>query len=479
LLGLALLSIAVWKWGASGQSANPGKSRAVAVWLTTGDQRHLLERQEDLMWQKRESGDGQPPLLTVREDETFQTIDGFGAAVTGSSAYLINRKLTAEQQKVLLDDLFTAQGINIGFVRHTIGASDFNVGGSYTYDDVAEGTDYALERFSIAKDEDVLAVLQKTLALHPGLKVMGSPWSAPAWMKTGKELNGGSLNEEDSGIMAAYADYFARYIEAYRERGVPIYAITPQNEPLHETANYPSMRMSPLTQADFIGNHLGPTLAKRGLDSKIIAYDHNWDNIDYADLVLGDPKAAPYTDGSAWHCYAGEPGSQQAVYNSHPDKNIYFTECSGGAWANDFGDNLAWNLSTLIIGATRNHAKAVLLWNMALDEQAGPQNGGCSDCRGVVTVQDNGEVVKNVEYYAIGHASKFVQDGAVRIGSDEETDGLEQVAFRNPDGSLALITVNTGGEELRFTVDWGGQAFDYALPPKSAATFQWAGAQEK
>ncbi|MCL6459941.1 MAG: glucan endo-1,6-beta-glucosidase, partial [Gorillibacterium sp.] len=237
----------------------------------------------------------------------------------------------------------------------------------------------------------------------------------------------------------------------------------------------PSMRMSPQDQANFIKNHLGPTLAKQKIGTKIIAYDHNWDNISYSETVLGDPEAAPYIDGSAWHCYAGEPSAQSAIHNSQPDKNVYFTECSGGEWASDFADNLAWNVSTLIVGTTRNYAKAVLLWNMALDESFGPQNGGCADCRGVVTIKANGDVVKNVEYYAIGHASKFVDAGAVRIGSDEEADTLEQVSFKNPDDSIVLIATNTGDIDASFKVTWNDKSFSYSLPRKSVATFKWSG----
>ncbi|MCL6458507.1 MAG: hypothetical protein K6T85_10930, partial [Gorillibacterium sp.] len=202
------------------------KGSSVDVWLTTGDQAHLLELQAPLHFDSIRT-DKAFPSIDIRENETHQTIDGFGAAITGSSAYLINQKLNTEQQDLLLKELFTPQGINIGFVRHTIGASDFNVDGSYTYDDVESGADYDLKHFSIEKDADVIKVLQKSLALHKDLKILGSPWSAPAWMKTGQELNAGSLNMEDTQIMPTYANYFVKYIATYKEQGIPIYAITP------------------------------------------------------------------------------------------------------------------------------------------------------------------------------------------------------------------------------------------------------------
>ncbi|GGG01424.1 hypothetical protein GCM10010912_52880 [Paenibacillus albidus] len=211
------------------------------------------------------------------------------------------------------------------------------------------------------------------------------------------------------------------------------------------------------------------------MDTKLIGFDHNWDKAaEYAGTLQGDSGAADYTDGTAYHCYAGTPDAMSQVHEAFPDKNIYFTECSGGEWNSDFGENFSWDMSNLIIGSPRNWAKTVLLWNLALDPDGGPENGGCPNCRGVVTIDpQTGDVAKNVEYYALGHASKFVDPGAVRIESTQYSGRIETVAYENPDASLVLIAANTSNEEQAFTVRWKWRTFDYTLPPKSAVTYKW------
>ncbi len=286
-------------------------------------------------------------------------------------------------------------------------------------------------------------------------------------MKTTGSLNGGKLREDR---YAAYADYFRRYVQAYSAEGLPIYAVTIQNEPHHE-AGYPSMRMEPVEQANFVKNNLGPTFADNGIGTKIIAWDHNWDEPNYPVDVLNDAAAKRYLAGSAFHCYAGSVGAQTQVNNAHPDRDLWFTECSGGEWSSDFGANLKWNAQNILIGATRNWAKGVTFWNMALDQNHGPTNGGCGNCRGVVTVDSSsGAVSYNVEYYVLGHATKFVAPGAVRVGSSSYANDIETVAFRNTDGSLALIALNAGSTTRTFAVRSEGQAFSYTLPAGAVAT---------
>jgi glucosylceramidase len=292
-------------------------------------------------------------------------------------------------------------------------------------------------------------------------------------MKDNGSLFGGQLNDDR---FDEYADYLVDFVEAYEAQGLPIYAITTQNEPHHESSTYPSMRMSWEDQAEFIGSHLGPEFEIAGIDTGIIAWDHNWDEPDYPINVLNDPEANRYSIGSAFHCYGGDVAAQSQVHNAHPDKGLWFTECSGGEWATDFGGNLKWNMQNLVIGATRNWAKSVTLWNMALDQNAGPTNGGCSNCRGVVTVDTrSGTVAYNVEYYVLGHASKFVQPGAVRVDSTTTPGGIETVAFENPDGTIAMIALNAGSATEDFTVAQGGRDFGYSLPAGAVATFVWDG----
>lgn len=447
----------------------------VNVWVTTGDRSKLLQPQTAVSF-AADAGTN-PVTVTVNENTTYQSMDGFGAAITGSSAYVINQKMNATGRDNLLNDLFTAGGIRLSFVRQTIGASDFSTS-SYTYDDVPAGqTDPTLANFSIAKDKiDVVPVLKLARGKNPSLKVMGSPWSAPAWMKENGSLNGGWLNVAH---YKAYANYLARYIQAYQAEGVPIYAITVQNEPLHETASYPSMRMDPANQASFLKNDLKPAFDAAGITgTKIIVYDHNWDRPDYPNSVFSDAAARAIAAGSAFHGYGGSVDQQSTTHNAYPDKDIWFTEISGGGWATDFGGNLRWNLSNIVIGTTRHWAKSVLLWNLALDQNAGPTNGGCSNCRGVVTVNNGtGAYTREVEYYVLGHASKFVDPGAVRIASNTFSGGIENVAFKNPDGTKVLIALNNGSSSSTFKVKWGGQAFAYTLPAGAVATFKWAGTQ--
>lgn len=455
----------------------------VGAWLTTGDQQHLLAPQQPIPLLQSERTSSSPldaTTITINPEKTYQTMDGFGAAMTGSSAHLMNQ-LPQERREQLLHDLFTFEGLNMDMVRHTIGASDYSVDASgapasYTYDDVESGTDYTMEHFSIDQDREVVDMLQQVTRLKPHIKIMGTPWTAPAWMKYGeKTLHGWYLNYEDPQVYEAYAQYFVRYIQAYQDKGLPIYGITLQNEPGFTSPNYPSMSMGAEEQAHFIRDYLGPALKKAELDTRVITYDHNWDEgVEYTNQVLGDKQAATYIDGSAFHCYAGDPSAMSEVHDRFPDKSIYFTECSGGDWSPDFGENLSWQMSNLMIGAPRNWAQSVLLWNIALDPQGGPTNGGCENCRGVITIDpESGKVDKNVEYYALGHISKFVRPGAVRVDSNQEQGKLENVAFRNSDGTMVLVAANTGEEDASFKVVMDGTEFHYSLPAKSAVTFRW------
>ncbi|HZP80961.1 MAG TPA: glycoside hydrolase family 30 beta sandwich domain-containing protein, partial [Chthonomonadaceae bacterium] len=448
------------------------EERPVSVWLTTPDQRHLLTLQPPARFGPDA---GQNPLtIDLDESQTYQRMEGFGAALTESSAWLLQTKLNPAQRDRVMGKLFDPKaGIGLSYLRLPMGASDFALR-SYTYDDMPPGqSDPALAHFSIAHDSDtLLPTLQQARALNPALQIMATPWSAPAWMKTSGSLNSGKLRPD---AYAAYARYFVRFLRAYHDAGIPIHAVTLQNEPHHEPAGYPCMRMEPGEQAEFVKNHLGPQLAEAGLKTHILVWDHNWNEPEYPIAVLRDAKARPYIAGSAFHAYEGSVEAQSRVHAAFPDKDLYFTECSGGEWATDFGGNLKWYAHNLLIGATRHWAKTVLLWNLALDEQHGPQNGGCTNCRGVVTIrQRTGEVVYNVETYLLGHASKFVLPGAVRIGSNTFGEqSIENVAFENPNGSLALIVLNGSEEAQTFKVRWRGQAFVTTLPAGALATFCW------
>jgi glucosylceramidase len=229
-------------------------------------------------------------------------------------------------------------------------------------------------------------------------------------------------------------------------------------------------------QKNFIKDHLGPKFLAAGIDSKIIIYDHNWDNTDYAISILSDPETKSFIAGSAFHAYAGNVSAMSTVHNASLDKGLYFTEISGGGWATDFSANLMWYMENIFIGTTRNWSKTALLWNLALNQYNGPKNNGCSDCRGVITITDvNGFVTKNEEYYSLAHFSKFVRPGAVRISSivPQTLSNIGVVAFLNPDGSKALIVCNYNSDFKTFSVTQEGKNFNYSIPPKSVASIIW------
>lgn len=443
---------------------------AVKVWRTTVDRKELLTPQPDLAF-------GAPPLLRpvvhVREGQTFQRMVGFGAAMTDASAQVIAHDLSAPQRSALMDELFGPAGLRLGFLRLPIGASDFSES-HYSYDDMPAGlTDPSLARFSIEPARaGQLPLVRWAMRLNPDLKVVASPWSAPGWMKTSDSLIGGRLKP---GFYGAYADYLTRYVQALRQENVPVFALTVQNEPGFEPGDYPGMRLDPPARATLIGGFLGPEFRAAGIDTQILDFDHNWDEPASPLAVLADPRAGAYISGVAWHCYKGKVAAQAAVHRAFPDKNAYFTECSGGEWTPEWGAAFDEIVGDLIIGSTRGWARGVLLWNLALDEHHGPHLGGCGDCRGVVTIQSaTGEVTRNPEYYALGHASRFVHPGAARIASDARVQDVETVAFRNlDDGTIVLVALNTAKSARTLIVEDGGRAFAQAMPAGAAATFVW------
>jgi glucosylceramidase len=413
-----------------------------------------------------QDADANPDAVTIDVDDTqrFQTMVGFGAALTDSSAWLIGTRMSAEQRAELLRKLFDPQqGIGLSYVRHGIGASDFSLA-DYTYAD-------EVQRFSIDHERAyLLPVLKEALTVSSDLRIMGTPWTAPASMKTTAKLKGGSLRAD---AYAAYANYFVSYLQAFAQEGVTIESVTVQNEPLHESQSYPTMRMEVGEQTDFLKNHLGPALAQAGLATKVFVYDHNWDRPDYPIDLMNDTSARQYAAGTAFHCYGGDVSAQSSVHEAHPDKEIRLTECTGSV-GSSFGDDMFWWMRNLFIGGTRNWASAVLMWNLALDERSGPQNGGCSSCRGVVTIeQSTGNVTYNGEYYALGHASLAARPGASRIESSRIAGMLDSVAFLNPDGSKGLLVLNERNEPTVMKVRWAGRAFTYNLPAQAVATFKW------
>ena len=469
LLALVLCSGAMAQ--AAGAAGAP-LANEVLAWETWTDQSRLLAPVTGLAF-----GKNAPLALNIEVDASqhYQEMVGFGASITDASAWLIQNRMSGAQRQALLQDLFgKPPGIGLSFTRLTIGASDFSMK-HYSLDDVPKGqTDEALTNFSIAPMRaDVLPVVKSALAINPQLKLMASPWSAPGWMKTSDSLIKGRLRPEAYG---AFSQYLGKFADAMEAEGLPLFALTLQNEPNDEPGDYPGMRVDAASRAQFIGGYLGPVLAQRAKPVRILDWDHNWIDPQSPLDVLADAKARAFVAGVAWHCYMSDDvAAQSRVHDAYPDKDAYFTECSGGEWKPHWRETLPWFMRYLVIGTTRNWAKGVLLWNLALDENHGPHLGGCNDCRGVVTIDSKtGEVTRNFDYYALAHASRFVRPGALRIASTSGEGRLESVAFQNADdNSIVLIVVNTAANTRQFSVSMGGRSFEHQMPGASVVTFVW------
>jgi glucosylceramidase len=450
----------------SSKNSNGQGGAEISWWMTKSDQSVLLQKQGVNL--SFNSSANTNPVIEVDSAQVFQTVDGFGYTLTGGSAYLIN-KLGNAEKTALLQELFGAgeNSIGVSYLRVSIGASDLSPS-VFSYNDLPPGqTDLNLDHFTLSQDTiDLLPVLKQILSINPNIKIMGSPWSAPLWMKSNGNSVGGSLLPQYYG---GYAKYFVKYIQAMKANGITIDAITPQNEPQHG-GNNPSMVMSATEQSDFIKNHLGPAFKTAGINTKIVVWDHNCDNPNYPITVLNDAAAKQFIDGSAFHLYAGDISALTSVHTLHPDKNLYFTEQWTGSKSSFDGD-LKWHLKNVIIGSMRNHSRIALEWNLANDGGFKPHTpGGCTECKGAITL--DGAVNRNVSYYIIGHASKFVPPGSVRIASNI-TGNLHNVAFVTPSGKKTLIVLNDGTGETAFNIRFKNKIAAASLPGGAVATYVW------
>jgi glucosylceramidase len=478
------------------QAAQASSTPSARVWVTTIDRAELMHERAAVPFGRAQSGQ---TTITVDPSRTYQSMDGFGASITDASASVLYR-LTPQKREDAVRALFDPErGVGVSFLRQPIGSSDFTAAAAhYTFDDMPPGqTDFTLSHFSIAHDQaQVLPLLRRARQLNPALKVMATPWSPPAWMKTSDSLAGGEL-KDDPAVYRAYALYLLRFVIAYTAAGVPVDYLSVQNEPQNRDAGGGPVMGLPVPQESKVIEVLGPLLRIVSPRTKILAYDHNWQThpndvkntppgqdpeTDYPYKMLAGP-AARWVAGTAYHCYFGDPSAQTALHNAYPDKGIWFTECSGSHGPTDppaqyFTDTLKWHARTIMVGTTRNWARSAVTWNIALDASGGPHLGGCGTCTGLITVQPDGTFTTDAEYYTIGHLSKFVKAGAVRIastsfGNTAWNGEVTDVAFRNPDGSTVLVAHNENDAPRTFTVSMGGRSFDYTLPGGSVATFTW------
>lgn len=511
------------------RSARDAAGPVAAVWLTTPDAMSLLRPGRPVAFRVGSDDSGaaagsgasggsddsgasggsggdavrRTAVVTVDSGSYYQSFLGCGASITDSSASLLAR-LTAGQRDAVMEQLFSpTTGIGLSYLRQPIGSSAFVAGPRYyTCDDVSSGhTDFDLAQFSIARDEaGILPLLRQARRLNPRLKVMATPWSAPAWMKTNGSLVGGELIDAPR-YYEAYAAYLVKFVKEYERAGVPIHAVTLQNEPQNRNPDVPGMHLG-VAQAKRLIRALGPALAHAGLTTRIVAFDHNWsihpDDLasvppgqspeqDYPFAILSDPATARWVAGTAFHCYFGAPDVQSRLHDQFPDKDVYFTECSGSRGSVDsdakaFADTLRWHASNVVIGATRHWARTVVTWNLALDPSGGPHANGYTDFSGLITIEDDNSFTLNAEYYALAHLSRFVRPGARRVESSSCAFGLDvglsgddlmSVAFRDDDGTIALLVHNPSDDGQDAEIHWDGRRAEIDLPGGSLATLTW------
>jgi len=445
----------------------------VQLWLTNADKSALFELQKPYLDLSKAKGQksANEPTIEINDHKKFQNIEGFGFALTGGSAQHLAH-MDAAKRAVLLRELFGTDGKNIGisYLRISIGSSDLN-DHVYSYDDLPVGqSDPELSKFSLDPDRaEVIPILKEILAINPMIEILGSPWSAPAWMKTNDNSKGGKLKQESFGT---YAKYFVKYIQGMNAEGIKIAAITIQNEPLNDK-NTPSMLMPAEEEARFIKDYLGPAFREARIRTKIILYDHNCNVPDYAISILKDPLAYRYVDGSGFHLYEGQIEAMSLVHDAFPHKNLYFTEYMAVEPTESARISIAKPVEGTFIGALQNWSRNVLLWNLAANSKFEPHtdNGGCPICQGAVTI-DGDEVTRNLAYYAVAHFSKFVRPGSVRIGSSS-TATLPNVAFKASGGKTVLIVANDGKAEQGFDIRYHGKSFNTTLKEGSVGTYVW------
>ncbi|MGW9459207.1 RICIN domain-containing protein [Streptomyces globisporus] len=461
----AALVVTVAALGVDGAVGTARAADPVAqVWVTTPDGSKKLTPEGNVPFT------GSPQAIDIRIDANNkgQKFTGAGASVTGASAHLL-QGLPQAQRTSVLKSLFSTEGDGIGlnYLRQPLGSTDFDANTNpYTYEDTRGA-------FSIDRDRSqIIPVLKQATAVNPAIRFMGSPWSPPAWMKTNNSLNGGSLRTEH---YQTYADYLVKAIRAYGQEGITLTDLTAQNEPEFATS-YPSMSMTSAQQADFL-RVLDRTLTAANLPTNILAYDHNWDHPNYPLDVFARTAGIQRIIGAAFHCYGGAPAAQKQIADA--GKRVFFTECSGtdsATPATTFGDTLKWHAENLVVQNMRNGGETVINWNLALDRNGGPHQGHCTNrCNGIVEI-DGGQVTRNAEFYVLGHASKFIKAGAVRISSTSQgAGGVQNVAFQNSDGSRAAVVVNTAAGSQRFSLTDNGRSLAYTLPAGAVATFTWDG----
>lgn len=427
-----------------------------------------------------------PNTITLDPTQKFQTMDGFGAAITGSTCYNLMKMSKEDRTKFLTETFSDEKGMGMNYIRIAIGCSDFSLS-EYTCWDKEGKENFALQ---FEEKQYILPVLKEILAINPSIKIMGSPWTPPKWMKVNNLTDLKPFDSWTSGQLNPkhyqdYGWYFVQWLQAMKKEGITVSSITVQNEPLNR-GNSASLYMTWQEQQSFIKQALGPQLKAAALETKIYAFDHNYnyDNIadqnDYPVKIYNDAGAASYIAGAAFHNYGGDKAELLDIHNQRPDKELVFTETSIGEWneGRNLQKRLMEDMREVALGTVNNWSRAVIVWNLMLDTDKGPnREGGCQTCYGAVDISKSNfkNITRNSHYYIVGHLSSVVKSGAVRIGAKGYTaEGLVYTAFQNKDGSYAIVLLNDAEENRKITISDSKNHFSYEVPAKSVVSYRWA-----
>lgn len=430
-----------------------------------------------------------PTVITLDPNSRFQSMDGFGAAITGSTCYNLLLMKPADRAAFLTETFSDKSGFGFSYIRISIGCSDFSLS-EYTCCDKKGIENFALQG---EEKEYIIPILKEILAINPSIKIMAAPWTCPKWMKV-KSLSdrtpldswtNGQLNPD---YYQDYATYFVKWIQAFNAAGIEIYAVTPQNEPLNR-ANSASLYMGWEEQRDFVKSALGPQIQASGLSTKIYAFDHNYnyddisDQQSYPSKIYEDADAGQYITGAAFHNYGGSREELNMVHDKNPEKELLFTETSIGTWnsGRDLSTRLIEDMKEVALGTVNNWCKGVIVWNLMLDNDRGPnREGGCQTCYGAVDINnsDYKTIIRNSHYYIIAHLSSVVKPGAVRIDATSyEDSNITYSAFENTDGTYAFVLLNNNEKPKKITISDGQRHFAYDVPGKSVTSYRWKKAE--
>ena len=464
----------------------------VVAYETTANKAKLF-RQETIDYLASDAKPDAEFVLTLDPTEKFQTIDGFGAAITGSASINLTRMPAGARRALLVETFSPTEGLGYGYVRVSIGCSDFSLSEFSLWDEPGE------ENFALSSEdlEYVIPILKEIKEINPNLKIMASPWTCPPRMKVNnltelKPFNSWTSGQLNPKYYDEYARYFVKYLTAMKENGVEVASITMQNEPLNR-GNSASLFMTWQEQKEFV-KVLAPKMREAGFDTEILAFDHNFnydsnkpeckDQFGYPLHIYEDEEAAQYIAGAAYHAYGGNKEEMKRVRDARPDKALYFTEQSIGSWGYSFGGDLMWFMREIAVGTLNYDCKAVIVWNFMLDDQKGPNRpGGCQQCYGAVNLStsDHKSVERYSHFYEIGHLAKGFGQGAVRVGLHCAVDGREAEPPRgfyatsclNPDGTAAVLAVNDSDAPRTFEVRLGDSRFLATIDAKATRTFKF------